>query len=379
MGVIMNANNNEVKKQYSVVVFLGRLEPVHVAHVASIMEAFKHGEYVIVGLGTANSPRTPKNPWTVQERMEMVLAAIPTQYHHRLAFIGLEDFIYSDSEWVTNTASLIKSTARQLVGTDDDIAILAHKKDSSTYYIDYFKFLKAIIPFDEVKLSDSSAVISATKIRDLIFTGYIDWCQPVLAQGTLEWLKNWIGSEAHQYVQSEYDAALEYEHQFKNAPYGNTNFYTADSVVIQSGHILLVKRGKAPGKDLWALPGGHVNNNETAFQASLRELEEETKIKVPRKVLIGSMFEQKLFDDPDRSLRCRISGKYGRTVTVAHGYKLNDSEPLPRVRGADDAADAKWVPIDVFLNEMRDQVFEDHRDLAEYFIKRIPDERAKLT
>ena len=41
---------------------------------------------------------------------------------------------------------------------------------------------------------------------------------------TFEWLKNWIGSEAHQYVQSEYDAALEYEHQFKNATYGNTNF-----------------------------------------------------------------------------------------------------------------------------------------------------------
>ena len=84
MGVILMNNQTKVKPQYSVVVFLGRLEPVHVAHVASIMEAFKHGEYVIVGLGTANSPRTPKNPWTVQERMEMVLAAIPTQYHHRL-------------------------------------------------------------------------------------------------------------------------------------------------------------------------------------------------------------------------------------------------------------------------------------------------------
>ena len=57
--VILMNNQTKVKPQYSVVVFLGRLEPVHVAHVASIMEAFKHGEYVIVGLGTANSPRTP--------------------------------------------------------------------------------------------------------------------------------------------------------------------------------------------------------------------------------------------------------------------------------------------------------------------------------
>lgn len=374
-----NTNINTPKHSYKhdLVIFLGRMEPPTVAHCASIMEALNHGQYVMVGLGTHNSPRTPKNPWTTAERIEMLKAAIPIQYHHRLVFVGLEDFPYADPEWVANTASLARAAARELVGKDDNIAILAHQKDDSTYYLDYFKFLKAIIPFDEVKLSDTSAVLSATKIRELLFTGYLEFCAPALPEGVLSWIRGWIGSEGHQYVQSEWDEAVRYEKPFHTAPYGNTNFYTADNVVIQSGHILLVQRGKAPGKGLWALPGGHINNNETAYEGALRELNEETCIKVPRKVLVGSMYEQKLFDDPDRSLRCRITGKYGRTVTVGHFFKLNDQEELARVKGADDAVVAHWFPIDVFLNEMKSVMFEDHHAIAAYAIKRIPDERVK--
>lgn len=361
--------------KHDLVIFLGRMQPPTIAHCASIMEALKYGKFVMVGLGTHNSPRTPKNPWTTEERIEMLKAAIPVQFHPRLVFVGLEDFP-NDSEWVANVGSLARAASRQLVGKDDNIAILAHKKDDSTYYLDYFKFLKDIIPFDEVKLSDTQAVLSATKIRELMFTGYLGFCAPALPEGVIDWISKWIGSEGHQYVQNEWDEGIKYEKAFHNAPYGNTNFYTADSVVIQSGHILLVQRGKAPGKGLWALPGGHVNNNETGFEASLRELEEETCIKVPRKVLVGSRYGMKLYDDPDRSLRCRISGKYGRTVTNANFYKLNDQESLARVKGADDAVVAKWVAIDVFLNEMKPVMFEDHYNIGADAIKLVPDERA---
>jgi bifunctional NMN adenylyltransferase/nudix hydrolase len=364
-------NNNNYA--HDLVIFLGRMEPPTVAHCASIMEALKHGKFVMVGLGTHNTARTVKNPWNTEERIEMLKAAIPVQFHHRLVFVGLEDFP-NDSEWVANVGGLARAAARQLVGKDDNIAILAHKKDDTTYYLDYFKFLKATIPFDEVKLDNMTAVLSATKIRELMFTGYLGLCGPALPAGVLEWISKWMGSEGHQYVQSEWDEGVKYEKDFHNAPYGNTNFYTADSVVIQSGHILLVQRGKAPGKGLWALPGGHVNNNETGFEASLRELQEETCIKVPRKVLIGSRYADKLYDDPDRSQRCRITGKYGRTVTHAHFYKLNDKEPLARVKGADDAAVAKWVAIDVFLNEMKPVMFEDHYNIASDAIKKVPDE-----
>ena len=66
---------------------------------------------------------------------------------------------------------------------------------------------------------------------------------------------------------------------------------TVDAVVVQSGHILLVKRGDMPGKGLWALPGGFLNQEETMLDGAIRELKEETKIKVPVPVLKGSIKE----------------------------------------------------------------------------------------
>lgn len=365
--------NNNFK--HDLVLFLGRMQPPTVAHLASIMEALKYGQYVMVGLGTHNSPRTVKNPWTTEERIEMLKAAIPVQFHHRLVFVGLEDFP-NDSEWVANVGSLARAASRELVGKDDNIAILAHKKDNTTYYIDYFKFLKDIIPFDEIKLTDTKLPLSATKLRELMFTGYLGLCAPAMPSGVLEWISKWVGSEGHQYVQEEWDDATKYEKMFHNVPYKNTNCFTADSVVIQSGHILLIQRAESPGKGLWALPGGHVENTETGFEASLRELLEETCIKVPKKVLIGSRYGTKWYDDPDRSLRCRITGLYGRTVTNANFYKLNDQEALARVKAGSDAKIVKWVAIDVFLNEMKPVMFEDHYNIASDAIKAIPDERA---
>ena len=134
-----------------------------------------------------------------------------------------------------------------------------------------------------------------------------------------------------------------------SAPYAPT-FNAADSIIVQSGHILLVTRRSHPGKGLLAIPGGYLNQEETLLDCALRELREETKIKVPEKVLRGSMVYDRNFDDPYRSDR-------GRMITQAFLFQLEDMDELPKVKGADDAEKAKWYPI-AFLNE--EDFFEDH-------------------
>jgi len=108
---------------------------------------------------------------------------------------------------------------------------------------------------------------------------------------------------------------------------------------------------------LWALPGGFLNQEETMLDGCIRELKEETKIKLPVPVLKGSIKESKTFDAPNRSAR-------GRTITQAFFIDLGVGE-LPKVKGSDDAAKAFWVP---FNKVKQEKMFEDHFHIIDNFI-----------
>jgi len=125
---------------------------------------------------------------------------------------------------------------------------------------------------------------------------------------------------------------------------------------VQSGHVLMIKRRSEPGKGLWAFPGGFVNakTDRSLVDAMIRELREETGLKIPEKVIKGSITKQKTFDAIDRSAR-------GRTITTAFLVQLEGAE-LPKVKGMDDAEKAKWVPI---AEVKREECFEDHFEILQ--------------
>jgi len=108
---------------------------------------------------------------------------------------------------------------------------------------------------------------------------------------------------------------------------------TADCVVMTKESIpqvLLIERGADPYKGCWAFPGGFMNMDETTEECAIRELEEETGMKVTDLQQIGA------YSKVDRDPR-------GRTITVAYLVIVN--HPIA-VTGQDDAAKAQWFPID---------------------------------
>ena len=107
---------------------------------------------------------------------------------------------------------------------------------------------------------------------------------------------------------------------------------TADCIVItkeEEPKVLLIQRGGEPFKGGWAFPGGFMNMDETTEQCAVRELEEETGLRVSNIRQIGA------YSKVDRDPR-------GRTITVAYLAVVN--EPIA-VTGQDDAAKAEWWPI----------------------------------
>jgi bifunctional NMN adenylyltransferase/nudix hydrolase len=113
---------------------------------------------------------------------------------------------------------------------------------------------------------------------------------------------------------------------------------------------------------LLALPGGFLAPDQTLEDSMIRELKEETQIKVPAQVLRGSIKNSHAFDYPERSQR-------GRTVTFTYFIELEPSlkDGLPRVKGGDDAAKAFWLPLSA-LGEKEDEFFEDHIHIIRYFL-----------
>lgn len=114
--------------------------------------------------------------------------------------------------------------------------------------------------------------------------------------------------------------------------YSPTIFLTVD-IIIRSKRpedsILLIKRKKEPFKDMWALPGGFVDQGEDLPEAAKRELREETGI------LVESLRQLGAFGKPDRDPR-------HHTVSVVY-YGTVSSEVA--AIAADDAADAGWFSI----------------------------------
>jgi 8-oxo-dGTP diphosphatase len=129
--------------------------------------------------------------------------------------------------------------------------------------------------------------------------------------------------------------------------------YTADVVLLHLGadgepRVLLIQRRWDPHAGAWALPGGHVDRGETARQAAVRELLEETGIAVTAAELV----EVGVYDEPGRDPR-------GRYVSVAFAAVLDHAaEPT----AGDDAALAQWQPVTLAPAEL---AFDHHAILAD--------------
>lgn len=100
-------------------------------------------------------------------------------------------------------------------------------------------------------------------------------------------------------------------------------------------HVALIERRNDPFRGMLALPGGFVDQEEDLTAAAVRELGEETGLKVG----VESLVQLGAYGTPGRDPR-------GRTVSVVYRALIPD---LPDPVGGSDAADCRLVPVDEAL------------------------------
>lgn len=337
-----------MSKKYDTLVLIGRFQPFHNAHLEIVKRATALCNKLVIVVGSSRQPRTYKNPFAFEERAQMI----------RYATMGLSlqitiepntDTIYNDQAWAVRVQQIVAKHTNP----GERVGIIGHKKDDSSFYLDMFPQWG----YEDVELVE---FLSAVDVRDLYFkwTFNSNFIKNVVPESTYESLMAFRQSEEFAQIIRERDFIAEHNKQYAGLKYPPI-FSTADAVVICSGHVLMIRRRAEPGKGLWALPGGYVNakTDKSVEDAAIRELREETQIKVPAPVLRGSIVRSRVFDAIDRSPR-------GRIITHAFYIQLPDGE-LPKVKGSDDAEKARWVPI----AEVRsDQCFEDHYEILQHFV-----------
>lgn len=333
-------------EKYKFGVFIGRFQPFHNSHLRAVQTALKNVDELIIIVGSANASRSIKNPFTFEERKAMIESCIyDGTVNSKVHIIPARDYFYSDTAW----AIQIQNIVHQITGDDPSTCLVGNYKDASSYYINLF-------PQWEL-LQVAPDHINATDIRSKIFQKH-DLELNILPKEVIEWLTLYFfPSEEFINLTNEYDMVCTYKEKWNNSPFPPI-FVTVDAVVVIASHVLVVRRKFVPGKGLLALPGGFIREHEKLENACIRELREETSIKLSPEILRAGIQSTKVFDHPGRSTR-------GRTITHAYYIKPNTYH-LPEVKGGDDASQAMWIPLrDIYKDGL---FYEDHADIISSFI-----------
>lgn len=347
--------------KYDYANIIGRFQLPHKQHFQLIKKGLEVAERINICLGSSNIRRNLRNPFNVEQRMALLgngdYEVSKAIRDGRINFISIEDSYYSDQWWVehvqrqvNNTVSKSAALRKNELSSNDteklNIALIGCDRDPSTYYLKMF-------PQWEYVHFEQTETFSATDARNSYYdlgthnAMAIAELKKFTTEETIYALDTVIPRQVWNELHERYMFVKEYKKEWGEGPH-----YTADPVVIKSGHVLLIQRGQQPDIGAWAFPGGFINKNEYSFGAAKRECLEETSLDL--NVTGYDLIHHNVYDKPFRDDRGQIN-------TSAYLFNLGYGD-LPEVKGADDAQHAEWVPVaDLTAANM----FSDH-----YFIFR---------
>jgi bifunctional NMN adenylyltransferase/nudix hydrolase len=194
MAQLMSSQKSEITPMYTFdyLVFIGRFQPFHLAHMQTIEIALQQSQNVILALGSAQPQRNIKNPFLAVEREQMILSNFSEQDQKRIHFVHVVD-VYNDEKWVKQVKDLVNAT----IQPNAKVGLIGHFKDESSYYLRLFPEWQ-MVELDSLKNS-----ISATPMREAYYRGEIQ--TEFFPTGTIQFLEAFQKSSTYQKLQQKFN------------------------------------------------------------------------------------------------------------------------------------------------------------------------------
>jgi bifunctional NMN adenylyltransferase/nudix hydrolase len=185
-------SENLIMYKFDYLVFIGRFQPFHLAHMQTIEIALQQSHYVVLALGSAQMERNIKNPFLAIEREQMILSNFSLDEQKRIKFVHVVD-VYNDEKWVKQVKSLVNG----VIEPNSTVGLIGHFKDESSYY------LKLFPEWIMVELDSLKDSISATPMREAYYRGEIQ--TEFFPVGTIQFLDEFQKTRIYQQLQQRFE------------------------------------------------------------------------------------------------------------------------------------------------------------------------------
>lgn len=147
-------------------IYIGRFQPFHIGHLENCIQALDQAKKLIILVGSSGIGAIPNNPWSFENRQQMILSALPDMVHSRVEILPLYDSLYDQVAWETRVKTLVDTHTL----TTDTKALVVFAKDESSFYLDCFPAWQQInLP---MVVDHNNECISATNIRHAFYNAY---------------------------------------------------------------------------------------------------------------------------------------------------------------------------------------------------------------
>jgi nicotinamide-nucleotide adenylyltransferase len=87
--------------------FIGRFQPFHNGHLSVLKKIYKHYDTIIIGIGSSQYSHTKENPFSFEERKQMITESLENQNIKNFSIIAIPD-IHNPPNWVSHVVSMVK-------------------------------------------------------------------------------------------------------------------------------------------------------------------------------------------------------------------------------------------------------------------------------